>query len=279
MVDYETLSKIIDDAVGDISFKLASIEMHRIQEVDVSFSQPINLAVTLKGSKEIRIILQADKALLTKISEQMKHQVIESDSDVTLYATEYFNILCGHIIASYNNIYRNRIRFSVPYQWKNDSSGACEKGIVHQFNYKCKSGILSIQVIFCSINADKGANNMKKKVLVVDDSIFIYEEIKALLKDSSYEVVKWVKTGEDALEVYEEVRPDFVTMDIIMSGADGIDITKEIVDKWNDAKVIVVTSLASDEIKAEAKAAGACGILYKPFTEKGLLEILDKNLD
>lgn len=279
MVDYETLSKIIDDAVEDISFKLASMEMHRIQEVDVSFSQPINLAVTVKGSKEIRIILQADKALLEKISERMKRQVIEDDNDITLYATEYFNILCGHIIASYNNMYRNRIRFTVPYQYGSNNSGDCQDDIVHQFNYKCNNGFLSIQVIFYSINADKGANSMKKKVLVVDDSIFIYEEIKALLKESNYEVVKWVKTGEDALDVYEEVKPDFVTMDIIMSGADGIDITKEIVDKWNDAKVIVVTSLASDEIKEEAKAAGACGILYKPFTEKGLLEILDNNLD
>lgn len=279
MVEYETLSKIIDDAVKDISLKLASIEMYRIQDVNVSFTRPIYLAVTIKGNKEMQIVLQAEETLLKKISGCMKRQPVDND-DVTLYAAEFFNILCGHIIASCNKVNHTRTRFSVPTLLKHDDKDSYLTNTkVHQFNYKSNNEILSIQIIFQGINTDKGANKMKKRLLVVDDSIFIYEEIRSLLKDSDYEVVQWVKTGEDALDVYEELKPDFVTMDIIMSGADGIDITREIVNKWKDAKVIVVTSLASDEIKEEAKAAGACDILYKPFNKEGLLDILNKNCD
>lgn len=117
---------------------------------------------------------------------------------------------------------------------------------------------------------------MKRRLLIVDDSAFIYEEIKNMIKDSEYEVAQWVKTGEHAIEIYEELKPDIVTMDIIMSGADGIDITREIVDRWNDAKVIVVTSLAYEETEEEAKKAGAKGVLYKPFTKEDILKTLNQ---
>lgn len=130
-----------------------------------------------------------------------------------------------------------------------------------------------------NVAVDKGVKKMGKRILVVDDSIFIHEEIKRYLAGSDYEVAEWVKTGEHALEIYDEVKPDFVTMDVIMAGADGIDITRELVQKWPDAKVIVVTSLAYPETETEAMVAGAIAVLYKPFTKEGLLEILNQNCE
>ena len=64
---------------------------------------------------------------------------------------------------------------------------------------------------------------MKKKVMVVDDSRMMEHQIKRLLEDTDYEVAAYCENGEDAIARYEEVRPDIVTMDIIMPGIDGLE--------------------------------------------------------
>lgn len=57
---------------------------------------------------------------------------------------------------------------------------------------------------------------MKKKLVIVDDSIFVYEEMKRLLADSTYDIAGYAKTGEEILEIYANILPDVVTMDIIL---------------------------------------------------------------
>ena len=88
---------------------------------------------------------------------------------------------------------------------------------------------------------------MEKRVLAVDDSVFVYEEIKYMLDGSDYRVVGYAKDGAQAMRMYGELLPDVVVMDIIMPGINGIDTSKLILDKWNDAKIIVASSLAYDE--------------------------------
>lgn len=117
---------------------------------------------------------------------------------------------------------------------------------------------------------------MSKRLLIVDDSVFIWEEMKNILRNTDYEVVGCAKTGEDALELYEAVRPDVVTLDIILPGMDGIDTAKMMLRKWPDAKIIIVSSLAYDETMDEAKDAGACDFVFKPFDSKQMLEVLNR---
>lgn len=117
---------------------------------------------------------------------------------------------------------------------------------------------------------------MKRKLLIVDDSIFICEEMVALLKDSEYEVVGYSNTAEDALEEIRRIQPDGVTMDIILPGMDGFEATRIIKSRNPEMKVLTISSLAYEETMKESEDSGADGFVFKPIEKKVLLNALDK---
>lgn len=117
-----------------------------------------------------------------------------------------------------------------------------------------------------------------KKLMIVDDSRFVFEEMKSMLQGSEYEIVSYAKSGEEASDIYGESLPDVVTMDIILPGMDGLETSAKIIQKWPDARIIVVSSLAYDETIESAKALGAKGFIFKPFEKEQLLEALDQSL-
>lgn len=117
---------------------------------------------------------------------------------------------------------------------------------------------------------------MNKRLLIVDDSIFIYEEMKYLLADTNFDIVGYVKSGLEAIEQYEKIKPDIVTMDIIMPGMDGLDTAKLILERWPDAKIIMVSSLAYDETMEKAKNIGARDFIFKPIEKTQIVEVLNR---
>lgn len=120
---------------------------------------------------------------------------------------------------------------------------------------------------------------MSKRVFVVDDSVFILEQIKEILNETEFEVSGYAKDGETALEIYDQVKPDIVTLDIIMPGIDGIDTAKMMLKKWPDAKIIMMSSLGDDEIIEQAKQIGIQHFICKPFEENTLIDVLKEMVD
>lgn len=116
---------------------------------------------------------------------------------------------------------------------------------------------------------------MKKKLMVVDDSLITELQIRKLLEDTDYEVAAYCENGEDAIARYGEIEPDVVTMDIIMPGIDGLETAQVILEEHPEAKIIMVSSLAYDATILEASSIGTKGFLYKPLTREGLLEALE----
>lgn len=117
---------------------------------------------------------------------------------------------------------------------------------------------------------------MKKTVMVVDDSVFIYEEIKFMLNNTDYEITAYAKSGEEAIELFRTMKPDVVTMDVILPGLDGIDAAREILKIEPGARIVIVSSLAYDETLERAKEVGASEFLYKPIEKEALVETLDR---
>ena len=112
----------------------------------------------------------------------------------------------------------------------------------------------------------------KHKIMVVDDSRIVYAEMQKMLEGSEMEIVAFCRSGEEALEQYGESKPDLVTLDIVMPGMDGLETCRKIKERWPEANVYMVSSMAYDETIDEAVAAGAKGFLFKPFTQESLLE-------
>ncbi len=119
---------------------------------------------------------------------------------------------------------------------------------------------------------------MSKKVLIVDDSIFTYKEIKHMLSGTDYEAVGHAKNGQEAFKMYAELMPDIVTMDIILPGLTGLETSKLILGKWKDAKIIIVSSLAYDDTVDEAAKLGITNFIFKPFDKEELIKAFDKML-
>ena len=130
------------------------------------------------------------------------------------------------------------------------------------------------------INFDEkeGSQIMANRVMVVDDSRIQEVQIRNLLEGTDYEVVHYCRSGEDALAVYDEVKPDVVTMDIIMPGMDGLETAQAILEEYPEAKIIMVSSLIYDDTIKEASAIGAKTFLYKPINREGLLKALQRAL-
>lgn len=120
---------------------------------------------------------------------------------------------------------------------------------------------------------------MKYRVMIVDDSMVVYSGMKRQMADSEFEIAGYCRSGEDALAQYESIQPDLVTMDIVMPGMDGLETSRELLERWPAAKILVVSSLAYDETIKIAKSLGAKGFLFKPFDREALLTGLRQALE
>ncbi|AFK18929.2 response regulator [Haloferax mediterranei ATCC 33500] len=114
---------------------------------------------------------------------------------------------------------------------------------------------------------------MASKVLVVDDSAFMRNLLKQLL-EGEHEVVGEAENGVEAVELYRELDPDVVTMDVVMPIRNGIEATSEIKSLDSGASVIMCTSVGQEEKMREAVEAGADGYITKPFQKPNVLQAI-----
>lgn len=110
-----------------------------------------------------------------------------------------------------------------------------------------------------------------RKVLIVDDAYFMRNLIKKALREAGYEVVGEAKNGAEGLQMYKNLQPDLVTMDIKMPDISGIDVTRQILSEFPKAKIIAITGNNDENIKKEMLLAGAKDYLRKPFQPAFLL--------
>lgn len=119
---------------------------------------------------------------------------------------------------------------------------------------------------------------MSKRIMVVDDSRLVQVQLGDVLEGTDYEIVAFCRSGEDAIAQYAEVKPDLVTMDIIMQGMDGLDASEIILKEHPDAKIVMISSLAYGDTYDRAKAIGAKGFVDKPFHREQLLKVFEAAL-
>ena len=105
------------------------------------------------------------------------------------------------------------------------------------------------------------------KILVVDDEAIITMQLEERLTAMGYTVAGMAASGEDAIDMARNIRPDLVLMDIVMPGRlNGIEAAK-IITKELDIPVVFVTSYADDTIIEKAKSVRPYGYIVKPFNE------------
>lgn len=120
---------------------------------------------------------------------------------------------------------------------------------------------------------------MKARVLVVDDAIFMRKMISDIIEGNDMEVVGEADTGALAVEKYKELKPDLVTMDIIMPEMNGIDAVRQIMLSDPQARIVMCSALGQQALVQDALAAGARDFLIKPFNPSRVIEVVSKILN
>ena len=120
---------------------------------------------------------------------------------------------------------------------------------------------------------------MKGRVLIADDASFMRQMIREIIEPEGYEVVGEATDGVEAVEQYEQLHPDLVTMDIVMPKRSGIDAVKGILEKSPGAQVVMCSALGQETLVMEALQAGAKDFIVKPFKPDNVLSTIAKVLE
>lgn len=117
---------------------------------------------------------------------------------------------------------------------------------------------------------------MAVKVLITDDSSFVRMLLKKILVANGYEVVGEADNGVEAINLYKELSPDIVTMDITMPQMDGIIVLKTIIAMNPEAKIIMCSADSNQAQIMNAMKYGAKEFITKPFEAKHVINTLNK---
>jgi two-component system chemotaxis response regulator CheY len=115
-------------------------------------------------------------------------------------------------------------------------------------------------------------------VLVCDDAIFMRTMISDILTQAGFEVVGEAESGSQAVEKYHALKPDLVTMDIVMPDMGGIEAVREICKTDPDAKILMCSAMGQQALVVEAIQAGAKDFVVKPFQPSRVLEAVQRVL-
>jgi two-component system chemotaxis response regulator CheY len=113
-------------------------------------------------------------------------------------------------------------------------------------------------------------------VLIVDDAAFMRISIKNMLTKNGYDVIGEAENGAIGVEMYKDLKPDIVTMDITMPEMSGLEALKEIMKHDSQGKVVMVSAMGQEAMVREAIVSGAKGFIVKPFKEDGIIAALKK---
>ncbi len=101
------------------------------------------------------------------------------------------------------------------------------------------------------------------KVVVVDDTDHVREMLSSMLSLDGFDVVGEARSGEEALGMVGEKKPDVVVMDYSMPGMDGLEATRQIRSAMPKQSVILYTAYVDDTLKKAASEAGAALVVGK----------------
>lgn len=119
---------------------------------------------------------------------------------------------------------------------------------------------------------------MAATILIVDDAAFMRAMLKRILEDAGFEIVGEAVNGREAVQLYEELNPDLVTLDLVMPEMGGMEALQAIRGRDHKAKVVIVSAVDQRENLLEAIRSGATEYIVKPFDESRVMKAVRRAL-
>ena len=115
------------------------------------------------------------------------------------------------------------------------------------------------------------------RLLIVDDALIMRMKIRDIAKSAGWQVVAEAANGEDAVRMFQEHRPDLVTLDMVMPGMDGVAALKAIRQLQPTANIVMVSAVNQKEKLRECIENGAMDFVVKPFDPANLKLFFERN--
>ena len=115
-----------------------------------------------------------------------------------------------------------------------------------------------------------------KRLMIVDDALIMRMKIRETASKAGWTVVAEASTGCDAIRLFDEHRPDMVTLDMIMPEMDGLSALKGIRSRHPEAVVVMISAVSQKENLRECISAGAMDFIVKPFDPQQLQAFFER---
>ena len=110
-----------------------------------------------------------------------------------------------------------------------------------------------------------GEIKMSKKVLVIDDSPFVFKAVSKALEGSEWEVIGNALDGQLGIDKYIETRADVITLDVTMPVMDGLETARKLFEINPNVKVVMLSAMGDETLLNQAREIGVRYFLTKPF--------------
>jgi two-component system chemotaxis response regulator CheY len=117
---------------------------------------------------------------------------------------------------------------------------------------------------------------MANRVLIADDAQFMRDLLRGIFEQAGWDVAGEAENGKQAVEQYQLLKPDLVTMDIVMPLRSGIEALSDIIAADPEARVVMCSALGQESMVMEAVKAGARDFIVKPFQQEQVERIVQR---
>jgi len=114
---------------------------------------------------------------------------------------------------------------------------------------------------------------MSIRYMIVDDTVFVRELVKAVMKSAGHLCVAEAGDGVDALSLTSQTLPDLIFMDLVMPRMNGVNSAKAIRDVWPEARIVAFTTMDKEDLPGDG-AQAFDGWISKPFDKERILETI-----
>ena len=115
-------------------------------------------------------------------------------------------------------------------------------------------------------------------ILIVDDALFMRNMIRSALEPLAFDTIVEAQNGREALEKFEGLQPDVVTLDVVMPEMDGLATLEAIRGASPETQVIMITALDQRETMLKAMRLGVSDFVVKPFDDGRVISAVEKAL-
>ena len=119
----------------------------------------------------------------------------------------------------------------------------------------------------------------KYRILIVDDSDFSRSNISRMFDTDKYNIIGEVGSAKEAINILRDRKANLAIVDVVMPEVSGIELAEYISDNFEETYIIMISSLAQENIIIDSISAGASDYLQKPFTKEDLITSVEKVLE